>query len=564
MPRLSGGFSRLAMKIILLAAVGFVAAPLHAGGVVVSADPRATAAGQAMLDKGGSAADAAMAMLLALGVVEPQSSGIGGGGLLVYYDAKTGKTETIDGREAAPKAATAGRFLKTDGTPLPFVLAFPGGKSVGVPGNMALMAEAHQRWGKLAWARLFDPAIGLAARYQVSRRMGGFLQTVAPLQSPFPATTALFWQNGRPVRQGDTIQNPALAATLVTLAKGGAAAFYRGPVGQGVIATVRAAPRSPSDMVPADLAAYRAKARAPLCVAYRAYRLCTMGPPSGGGVTVLETLALLQRFDMARLGKASPVAWHLIGEAMQLAYADREKWLGDPDFVRVPIAGLLDPGYLAERSATIRPDATLDAYRAGNPPGAPVRAASISGERTGTTHFVAVDDAGNIASMTSTVEASFGSQLVSGGFVLNNELTDFSFAPTDPSGAPMANAVAPGKRPVSSMAPVIVFRDGKPVLALGSAGGKRIPSHVIKTLVAYLDWGLPAEAAMAEPNLYFSGRTLLVEQGTPLAAMQAQFAALGQPVAASDLTSKVTAVERTPTGWRAAIDPRIGFGSLIE
>ncbi len=552
------------MRKLLFAGIALLAAvPLHAKGVAVSADPRATAAGQSMLDKGGSAADAAMAMMLALTVVEPQSSGIGGGGLLVYYDAKTGKTSTIDGREAAPRTATAARFIDATGKPLPFVQAFPGGKSVGVPGNMSLMAVAHRKWGKLPWARLFDPAIGLAAHYRVAPRMAGILAPTAPFMKDFPAATALFWQDGRPKKAGEFVDNPALAATFRTLQAKGAGAFYTGPVAQGIVTTVRRAPRNPSDMTLGDVAAYRAHERPPVCINYRAYKLCTMGPPSGGGFTVLQTLGMLERFDMTRLGKDSPAAWHLIGEAMQLAYADRDKWAGDIAQVSVPVAGLLDPAYVQSRSALIREDAALPAYTAGDPPGAPKRVAAVSGEIKGTTHFVAVDDAGNVASMTSTVEGGFGSQLVSGGFVLNNELTDFSFAPTEPGGAPMANAVGGGRRPVSSMSPVIVFKDGKPVFALGSAGGRRIPSHVLKTLIAYIDWGLPAEQAMAQPNLYFGGGQLLVEQGTPLAAMAARMSALGQTVAASDLTSKLCAVEWTPAGWRSAIDPRIGT-SLIE
>lgn len=552
------------MKKLLFAGVALLAAmPLHARGVAVSADPRATAAGQAMLDKGGSAADAAMAMMLALTVIEPQSSGIGGGGLLVYYNARTGKTSTIDGRETAPRAATVGRFLGADGKPLPFVEAFPGGKSVGVPGNVALMAMAHKNWGKLPWARLFDPAIGLAAHYQVAPRMAGILAPVAPAMKDFPTATALFWQDGRPKKAGEFVENPALVATFRTLQAKGAAGFYSGPIARGIVTTVRRAPRNPSDMTLADVAAYRAHERAPVCMTYRAYRLCTMGPPSGGGFTVLQTLGMLERFDMAKLGKDSPVAWHLIGEAMQLAYADRDKWAGDIAYVSVPVAGLLDPAYVRSRSALIREDASLPAYTAGNPPGAPKRVAAVSGEIKGTTHFVAVDDAGNVASMTSTVENGFGSLLVSGGFVLNNELTDFSFTPTEPGGAPMANAVGGGRRPVSSMSPVIVFKDDKPVFAVGSAGGRRIPSHVLKTLIAYIDWGMPAEQAMSQPNIFFGGKQLLVERGTPLAAMAGQLSTLGQAVTASDLTSKLAAVERTPAGWRGALDPRIGT-SLIE
>ena len=535
---------------------------LAGGGVVSSADPRATAAGQEILRAGGSAADAQMAMMLALTVVEPQSSGIGGGGFFVYHDAKTGQIATINGREKAPASATPDLFIR-DGKPMGFFSAFPGGISTGVPGNIRLMARVHQRWGKLPWARLFDPAIRLAEGFEINPALGGVLKQIAPLWKDFPEAQALYWQDGKPKTAGMIQRNPALAALLRKIAADGPDAFYTGPAGQAIVDAVAKTTRNPTALTLADLAGYTAQDKDAVCAPYRQYKVCGMGPPSSGATTILQMLGTIERFDMKKLGKDSPVAWHLIAEAMQLAYADREKYLGDPDFVDVPVKGLLDRTYLKARSALISPTTSLGTYAAGNPPGAPVRTAGISSEVAGTTHFVAVDGAGNVASMTSTVEGPFGSQLVANGFFLNNELTDFTFTPVK-DGAPVANAPAAGKRPLSSMSPTIVYdKQGRVIFAVGSAGGKRIIMHVMKALVGKLDWGLSAQAAIALPNIYFGGSAVLVEKGTSLDAMRVELAKLGQMVVSSDLGSKLNAVERTPTGWRGAADPR-GPGNALD
>ena len=535
------------------------------GGVVSAADPRAAEAGQEILRAGGSAADAMMAMMLALTVVEPQSSGIGGGGFILYHDAKTGRIGTVDGREKAPASAKPELFLGADGKPLGFLQAFPGGKSVGVPGNIRLMERVHARWGKLAWGKIFQPAIKLAEEgYAVSGPTASLLRTVAPLWKDFPAARAIYWNGDQPKAAGDIVKNPALAATFRRIAKGGARAFYAGQTGRAITAAVAGSTRSPTQLTAADLAAYRVVDRAAVCRPYRQYKVCGMGPPSSGATTVLQMLGMIERFDMKALGPDNATSWHLIAEAMMLAYADREKYLGDPGFVKVPVAGLLDPAYVKSRSALISATTSLPKYEAGTPPGAEARTAAISSEVAGTTHFVAVDSSGNVASMTSTVEGAFGSQLVAEGMVLNNELTDFTFAPVK-DGAPVANAVAAGKRPLSSMSPTIVYGpDGKPVLAVGSAGGKRIIMHVMKALVGVLDWGLPARDALALPNIYFGGDAILVERETKLSAMQGELAALGRTVVSSDLPSKLNAVERTPTGWRGAADPRSKGEALSE
>jgi gamma-glutamyltranspeptidase / glutathione hydrolase len=533
-------------------------------GVTASADPRATQAGMEMLRKGGSSADAAMAMMLALTVVEPQSSGIGGGGFLLYQDAG-GTLSTINGRETAPMAATPDRFMGADGKPLPFLRAMPGGKSVGVPGNLRLMAMAHQKWGKLPWKTLFGPAIKLADKgFVVNAVMAERLGQVAPLWKQFPESQKLFWRGGKPATAGTLLKNPALAKTLRLLAKKGPDAFYTGTIAKNLVTTVTGAPVNASDMTLADMAAYKAVEQNAVCAPYRIYVVCGMAPPSSGATTVLQILGSLERFDMKALGKDNPQSWHLIAEAMQLAYADREKYLGDPAFVTVPVQGLIDHDYLASRSALINPDKSAVRYEAGTPPGAMPRTAAISGEVAGTTHFVAVDKAGNVATMTSTIEGIFGSQLVTGGFMLNNELTDFTFAP-EKDGAPVANRVEGGKRPLSSMSPTMVFdQQGRPVLALGSAGGKRIIMHVTKTLIGVLDFGLPLDQAIALPNIFFAPDALQLEQGTSLAAMADRISAFGQKAVAGDVPSKVTGVQRTDSGWTGAADPRSPGTAVVE
>ncbi len=525
-------------------------------GMVSAADPRAAAAGQAILRAGGSAADAEVAMIFALTVVEPQSSGIGGGGYFVHYNAKAGKVETIDGREVAPSASDPNRFVGADGQPMPFVQAFPGGKSVGVPGNVRLAALAHQKWGRLPWAQLIQPAIALAEDgYQVTPLMEDRLQAMAPFWKDFPAIAALYTDNGVPKPAGTTIRNPALAAILKRTAAEGPDAFYSGSNAQAIAAAVSGAPRNATPFTPADLAAYQAKLQDPICGTYRGYRVCSMAPSSSGGITILQMLGMLQHFDMARLGPQSPVAWHLIGEAMQLAYADRDQYLGDTAFVTVPIAGLLDKSYLASRAKLISPTRSLADYQPGTPPGAGKRTAGTGIDEHGTTDFVAADGQGDIVTMTSTVEGYFGSQLVANGYVLNNELTDFSFAPTK-NGAPVANRVEPGKRPLSSMSPTIVYDpSGKVVLAIGSAGGKRIIMHVLKSLVGFIDWKMSAQDAIDLPNIFFGGGQLIVEKGTFMDRLAPEISRLGQQANAVPLTSKLNAIERTAQGgWRGAAD----------
>lgn len=552
-------------KLMLAILALLIAAPaLAAGGVVSAADPRAAEAGREILRAGGSATDAAIAMMLALTVVEPQSSGIGGGGFLIHSGPE-GAT-TIDGRETAPASARPDRFLTPDGKKMAFMDAVPGGISIGIPGNIRLAEAAHRRWGRLPWKRLFVPAIRLAAQgYRISPALADRLTLTAKVMAGFPAARALYFgRDGNPLPAGTVIRNPALAKVFQTIAARGAAGFYSGPVSAAITTAVAGAPRNQAKLDARDLADYRVKERAALCGAYRGYRICSMGPPSSGGVAILQMLGMLERFDLPAMGPDDPRSWHLIAEAMRLAYADRGTYLGDPDFVPVPVKGLIDPGYLAGRSALIRTDATMPRALPGTPPGAESWSYAKSGEVPSTTNFAAVDGRGEAVSWTSTIESSFGSFVIASGFFLNNELTDFSFLP-EAAGKPIANRLEPGKRPMSAMSPTLVYApDGRLMLALGSAGGPRIIMHVLKTLIGALDWHKPIGEAIALPNIYLSGDAILVEQGTPLEAMVPALTRLGQTVSAAKLTSKVNAIERTTGGWQGGADPRSEGVALAE
>jgi gamma-glutamyltranspeptidase/glutathione hydrolase len=526
--------------------------------MVSAADPRAAEAGAEILRAGGSAADAALATLLALTVVEPQSSGIGGGGFLVYHD-EDGEPDTYDGREEAP-AAAGGDWFFVNGKPMPIDQAIPGGKSVGVPGNLRLMAQAHRDQGRLPWASLFAPAIrlardGFAITPRLHRALTRYRETGA---LPAQGRALFYGADGNPLPIGTLVRNPALATFLEQLAARGADSFYVGPNAQAIAATVNNAGRNPSRMTVGDIASYDAKQRDPVCGEYRGHRICGMGPPSSGGTTVFAILKQLERFDMAALGPQSPTSWHLIAESMRLAFADREQFLADPDFVQVPVAGLVDAGYLAQRSALIQPDRTIANVTFGNPPGAiSASCPRIPTAERGTSHFVAVDRWGEVASLTSTIESAFGSGLMVNGYYLNNELTDFSLEP-EKNGCMIANRVEPGKRPRSSMSPTIVYGpDGKVRLAVGAAGGATIIAQVAKAIIGVADWRLSAQQAIALPVIFAPGETVFVEQGSSLEAMMPALRALGHgDVRTREPGFKANAIEWTGSGWAGAADPR--------
>ena len=540
-------------------------APSEAAGMVSAADPRAAAAGIQILHEGGNAVDAAFATLLALNVVEPQSSGIGGGGYLVYSD-RGAAPVTYDGRETAPHAATGTWFFK-DGQPMQFGDAQPGGKSVGVPGNVRMMALAHHDHGKLAWAALFQPAIKLARDgFKITPRLHNSLLKYPATGALSAEARAIFYQpDGQPKPVGALVKNPAFAAFLEKLAKLGPDSFYVGPNARTIAAAVSGAPHNPAPMTTGDFSSYEAKPRPPVCGTYRGYRVCGMGPSSSGGFTVLATLKQLERFNLSALGPQSPTTWHLIAESERLAYADRDKYLADEDFVHVPLAGLIEPAYLERRSALISPTSTT-AVQPGTPAGAGITCTPASQPERGTSHFVVVDRWGDVASETSTIESSFGSGLMVNGYYLNNELTDFSFEP-EKDGCPVANRVEGGKRPRSSMSPTIVYApDGHVVLAVGAAGGSTIPAQVIKTVIAAIDFHLPPQEAIGLPMIYAPGDTLFVESGTFLEGMIPQLQALGHASVRTlpPGTYKANAIEWVDGKWVGGADPRSEGVALSE
>ena len=554
-------------RFLPLAALVTLALPSFAAaqGVTSSADPRATEAGREILHEGGTAADAAVAMVAVLTLVEPQSSGIGGGGFMLHHDAKDGSISTIDGRETAPAAAKPDRFLGPDGKPRGYMDVIPGGLSVGVPGNMRLMEMAHKKWGKLEWKALLQPAIKLAEEgFEVTPALNNWLVQFEPMWKEFPAPRSIYYVDGKPAPVGTRIKNPAYAKLLRDIAARGPEAFYSGANARAISDAVAKAPRNAAQLTLKDLAGYKAKERPAVCTTYRIYKVCGMGPPSSGATTVFGILGMIEGWDMKAMGKDNPMSWHLLSEAMQLAYADRAAYLGDSDFIDVPVKGLLDKAYLAERRQLISPFGAAGRYDPGTPPGAKPRAAAPPVAEQGTTHFVTADKAGNVVSMTSTVESIFGSQLMANGYFLNNELTDFDLAPTKDS-VPTANRIEAGKRPLSSMSPTIVYGpDGKVVLAVGSAGGKRIIMHVTKVLVGVLDWGLDAKQAMELPNLFFGQSGVLIENNEAGQAIAAKMKPFGYSFTATSLGSKLNAVERTVGGWRGAADPRGPGSSSID
>ena len=538
------------------------AAPAPASGAVSSADPRASAAGEAILAAGGSSVDAAIAVMLALTVVEPQSSGIGGGGFMVRADGKSGTLTTYDGREIAPAAATPNRFLDADGTVLGRDTRVFSGLSVGVPGNVALAAKAHAAHGKLPWARLFEPAIALAEDgFIMNPRLHASLKgNKGRADKAASAKAVFFGADGEPLPVGATVKVPQLAATFRALAAEGPKAFYTGSKAADLAAYVAAATPQDGKMTAADVASYTAKERAPVCARYRVYKVCGMGPPSSGGIAVAQMLGQLERFDLAAMGPDSPTFWHLFIESQRLAYADRELYAGDADFLDVPVRGLVDPGYIASRSALISPERSIAKPEAGIPPGAPLARGQGEAEpENGTTHFSVVDANGNAVSYTSTIEGAFGSGLHWGGFYLNNELTDFTLTPEE-NGKPVANRVEGGKRPRSSMAPTIVYdADGKVVLAIGAAGGPTIPVTVARGIIGVLDFGLGAQDALALPFAMSFGDTLLVEEGSAVAAMQDKLVALGHKgIRLAPAPIKANALGRRADGtWEVATEPRM-------
>lgn len=529
----------------------------HAKRYMVSAaNPLAAQAGADILAKGGSAADSIIAMQMVLNLVEPQSSGIGGGGFAVSYDAVSGRVRAWDGRETAPATADSKRFMRGDKA-LSFRDAVNNGRSVGTPGLLRMLDLLHQQGGKLPWHQLFEPAIQMAGTgFPVSDRLHQLLAGSDALRDQ-PAASAYFYDSSdQPWPVGHILKNPALADSFRLIAKQGPDAFYTGDLARDIVEAVRGHAQ-PGDLSLADLKAYQARQRDPLCVPYMVYMVCGMPPPSSGAIAVMQMLGILTHTPIATLEPDSLMSVHYFSEAGRLAYADRDRYVADPDFVPVPSQGLLDPDYLRARAALIRPDVSMGVAAPGQPEGVNVSpGAGNTPELPSTTHMVAVDSQGNVVSLTSTIESAFGSKIFVNGFLLNNELTDFSLTDVDADGHPVANRVQPLKRPRSSMAPIIVLRDGKPVLAVGSPGGSAIINYVTKVLVGVLNWDLSIQQAIDLPNRGSRNRYTELEKGTDLTDLGDDLAAMGHDVREIDFPSGLQAVVITSDGIQGGADPR--------
>jgi gamma-glutamyltranspeptidase/glutathione hydrolase len=526
--------------------------------MVVAANPVAAQAGYDVLRRGGGAVDAAIATELVLNLVEPQSSGIGGGGFLLHYAARDGRLEAYDGRETAPATAKPGRFLGTNGKPLDWPDAVISGKSVGVPGLLRMLELAHRQHGKLPWARLFAPAIKLAQDgFPISPRLHALISSDRFLALDENARRYFYLPDGTAKPPGTLLKNPELAAVLKRVASQGAQAFYRGGIARDVARAVRGRKRSPGDLSESDLSAYAAKEREALCGRYRSWKVCGVPPPDSGTFTVLQMLGILEHFDLRLLQPGSLQAVHLFAEAGRLAYADRNLYIADPAFAAAPLAALLDPRYLDSRAKLIDPQRSMGRAQAGDP----ARVAARYGlaeplELPSTTHLSVVDAEGNAVALTASIEAAFGNRQMVRGFLLNNELTDFSWEPEE-QGRPVANRVEGGKRPRSSMAPTMVFDDkGKLVMVIGSPGGHSIINYVAETIVNALDWGMDIQKAIAAPRMGSRNGPTELERGTPLERLAPELERMGHSIRIRAEASGLHGIMRTKDGWAGGADPR--------
>lgn len=525
--------------------------------MIATANPHASAAGHDILQAGGSAVDAAIAAALMLNLTEPQSSGIGGGAFLVSFEAGRNSLTSFDGRETTPAAARGDRFIGPDGKPLGLRDAINSGLSVGVPGLLRMMELAHQRQGRLPWARLFEPVIRLAeSGFPVSGRLHALIASDALLAED-PVTRAYFFgADGKPLAPGSLLRNPALAAVMRRIAREGPDAFYKGEVARDIAAAVTGH-RKPGDMTPADLAGYTARQRDVLCGSYRSYQVCGMGPPSSGGIAVIGLLGTLERFDMARVRPNSTEAVHLFSEAGRLAYADRDYYVADPEYVNVPARALIDPLYLKDRSLLIQPQVSMKRAVRGVPAGVTTAwAPDANSEIPATSHISVIDRDGNAVAMTTTIESQFGSRIMVRGFLLNNQITDFSLVPED-NGLPVANRIEGGKRPRSTMSPTLVFdAGGKLFMTVGSPGGSAIVNYVAKTLIGVIDWKLDIQQAIALPNMGSRNGATELEKGTALEGLITPLRAMGHDVNVLEFTSGVQGIVVTPAGLVGGADPR--------
>ena len=524
--------------------------------MVVTANPYASDAGANILSRGGTAADAMVAVQTVLGLVEPQSSGMGGGGFLVWYDATSGELTTLDGRETAPFAATERLFQDDTGEPIKFWDAVIGGRSVGVPGMPALIEVAHSKWGKLPWKDLFKRAASLADRgFVVSHRLSGLLATEQQRMSSSIDALSYFFPKGKPLSQGTLLINREYGNLMRRLAEHGSDIFYSGPTASSIVATIRVGNENPGLITLADLANYTIKERPAICTKFRSYEVCGMGPPSSGAIGVGQILGMINAYPVGKM--RDPQTLRLIGDATRLAFADRGRYLADADFVYVPSTELVDEQYLRSRASLLNRNIAIPKVAAGEPIGSlsQRRAPNLSIEQQSTTHVSIVDTYGNVLSLTSSIENAFGSRLMTNGFLLNNQLTDFSFKSSS-NGVPVANRVEGGKRPRSSMAPTIVLQDGKPVLTIGSPGGSRIISYVANTIVAILDWGLDVQKAVSQPHAVNRFGTYEIEKATRLIEIKNSLKELGYDVTERSLNSGLNVIMIQNGSLFGGSDPR--------
>lgn len=533
--------------------------------MISAANPLAVEAGYDILKAGGSAVDAAIAAQMVLNLVEPQSSGIGGGAFLVHYDAATQQVTTFDGRETAPSAATSNMFLDASGKFIGRRQAFSSGRSTGVPGLVRMLELAHEKYGSRPWSELFQSAITLSEEgFAVSRRLAAMLKASARSLGSAPDTSEYFYhQDGTPLGEGEILKNAQFAQALRLIADGGAKAFYEGPIAQAIVDRIAKAVSESSypdyEMSLEDLTSYTAMERDPVCGRYRQFKVCGMGPPSSGGIATLQILGMLEAFDLQELGPNNPQAIHLLAEASRRAFADRAIYLADPDQVDIPIAGLIEPHYLKSRSAGIDSQSVVAFYvQPGVPAGADVDRWAPSPSESGrsTTHLSVVDTQGNAVALTSSIETAFGSRLMVGGFLLNNQLTDFSFYPEN-DGKPVANAPGPGKRPRSSMSPTIIYNDdGSLRMVIGSPGGSQIIGFVVKTIIAHLDWGMGIQQAIDFPHVTNQNGITRLEKKPIMSDMAPALEAMGHKVRVGRMGSGLHGIVVTQEGIFGGADPR--------
>lgn len=527
--------------------------------MIAVANPHAAEAGAKILREGGNAIDAMVAVQLTLGLVEPQSSGLGGGGFLLYWDSKNSRLHTFDGRETAPKNINPKLFLDENGKPLKFFDAVVSGISVGVPGLPKLLYETHQRFGSKPWGSLFDHPMDLAKNgFKISPRLAGLIERRRNGLRRFETTRTYFMDaNGKPKRRGTLLKNPAYGHSLSDFKEKGASVFYTGRIARQIVEAVQKAKARPGTLSLGDLAGYRIKERTPVCSPYRGHTVCGMGPPSSGAIAVGQILGALEPFDLKALGPDNPNSWQLFGDATRLAFADRGRYVADDDFVVVPTKGLLAEDYLKTRASLLQQGARLKQANPGQPAfdHALNYADDEALELPSTTHFTIRDKDGNIVSMTTTIESAFGSNLMAGGFLLNNQLTDFSFR-THVDDRLIANSAAPGKRPRSSMAPTIVFKDNEPVLALGSPGGSRIIPYVAKSIIAAIDWDMPLQEAFDLPHVTNRFGSFALEANTKAVEWQAPLEAMGYRTVVISLNSGLHGIAINDNGLEGAADKR--------